>query len=435
MSGLYSPPDSPVPEGNAYTSMNNDDSAKYRRGILETLSSLRSLGLTQALDLPQIAVIGSQSAGKSSLIEALCRIKLPRSTGTCTRCPIEFRSQHAEHGWRAQVYIKLEMEDQGRSRWAEEIAFGDTLEDADLVEERIKQAQLAVLNPRIDRAVFLRGDPGPPGGLSFTRNRVVVRISGQDLADLSFVDLPGIISNTADQRNAGDIELVQKLISSYMRKKSTINLIVITCESDIETQAAGRLAAIYDPKGERTIGVITKPDRIEKGQERQWVPLITGQSQAYPLTNGWYCVKQPTTIEREDGCSWEGARVLETEFFDKAAEWSTIPTEYRTNLGTRNLAFKLGQILSNDVQKRLPAIRGEVERLAQINQLELSKLPSPPPHGARDLVQQLVTQFVRDAEKHLIKGNPSAGNEGVVQTIRKAHACLREELQEFAPQE
>ncbi|KAG9074041.1 hypothetical protein FS749_014441, partial [Ceratobasidium sp. UAMH 11750] len=347
MSGLYSPPASPAP---TYTSMNNDDSAKYRREILETLSSLRSLGLTQALDLPQIAVIGSQSAGKSSLIEALCKIKLPRSTGTCTRCPIEFRSQYADYEWRAHVYLKLEVEEQGRSRWSDEIAFGDALEDADLVEERIKQAQLAVLHPRVDPSVFLRGDPGPPGGLSFTRNRVVIRISGRDLADLSFVDLPGIIANTADQRNTGDIELVQKLISSYMRKKSTINLIVITCESDIETQAAGRLAAIYDPKGERTIGVLTKPDRIEPGQERQWIPLITGE--LHPLANGWYSVKQPATAEREKGYTWEDARDLESTFFENMPGWSAIPPECRTNLGTRNLAFKLGQILSSDVQKR-----------------------------------------------------------------------------------
>jgi len=346
-------------------------------------------------------------------------------------CPIEFRSQHADHEWRAHVYLKLEVEEQGRSRWADEVAFGDALEDADLVEERIKQAQLAVLHPRVDPALFLRGDQGPAGGLSFTRNRVVIRISGHDLADLSFVDLPGIIANTADQRNTGDIELVQKLISSYMRKKSTINLIVITCESDIETQAAGRLAAIYDPKGERTIGVITKPDRIESGQERQWIPLITGES--HPLANGWYCVKQPATAEREQGCTWEDARALVDTFFRNAPGWSAIPSECRTNLGTRNLAFKLGQTLSSDVQKRLPAIRDEVDRLAHENNLELNKLPSPPACGARDLIQQLVTRFVRDVEKHLIKGNPSAGNDGVVQTIRKAHSGLREELQEFAP--
>ncbi|KAG8695622.1 hypothetical protein FRC08_007653 [Ceratobasidium sp. 394] len=216
-----------------------------------------------------------------------------------------------------------------------------------------------------------------------------------------------------------------------MRKKSTINLIVITCESDIETQAAGRLAAIYDPKGERTIGVLTKPDRIEPGQERQWTPLITGE--LHPLANGWYSVKQPATAEREKGYTWEDARDLESTFFENMPGWSAIPPECRTNLGTRNLAFKLGQILSSDVQKRLPAIRDEVERLAQVNQLELDKLPSPPAYGARDLIQKLVTRFVRDVEKHLIKGNPSAGGDGVVQTIRKAHASLREELQEFAP--
>ncbi|KAG9127030.1 hypothetical protein FRC07_000957 [Ceratobasidium sp. 392] len=370
--------------------MNNDESAKYRREILEILSSLRSLG-----------------------------------------CPIEFRSQYAEHEWKAQVLLKIEIEDRGKSRWGDEIEFGDVIVDPELIEERIKQAQLAVLHPSTDPTVFLRGNLGPGDGLSFTRNRVIVKISGRELADLSFVDLPGIIANTADQRNTGDIELVQKLISSYMRKKSTINLIVITCESDIETQAAGRLAQIYDPKGERTIGVITKPDRIEDGQQRQWIPLITGESHA--LANGWFCVKQPSTSEREDGCTWENARTIENAYFNTAPGWSAISAEYRTNLGTRNLAFKLGQVLSSDVHKRLPTIRDEVERLIQANNLDLSKIPDRHPYGTRDLVQQLVTRFVRDVEKHLIKGNPSAGTEGVVQLIRSAHNTLRGELQDFAP--
>ncbi|KAG8679917.1 hypothetical protein FRC09_018622, partial [Ceratobasidium sp. 395] len=146
--------------------------------------------LTQSLDLPQIAVVGSQSAGKSSLIEALCQITLPRSTGTCTRCPIEFRSQYAEHEWRGQVLLKMEIEDRGKSRWGDEIAFGETITDPELIEDRIKQAQVAVLHPHLDPQIFLSGDPGPGGGLSFTRNRVIVKISGRELADLSFVDLP-----------------------------------------------------------------------------------------------------------------------------------------------------------------------------------------------------------------------------------------------------
>ncbi|CAE6527265.1 unnamed protein product [Rhizoctonia solani] len=425
-----SPPISPSPHGGHQASMNDDDSAKQRREVLGLLNSLRSLGLTQTLDLPQIAVIGSQSAGKSSLIEALCKIKLPRSTGTCTRCPIECQSQYADLPWRAQVFIKLERSDGEGSIMGEEIPFGDPLEDPDLVEERIRLAQLAVLNPHIDPELILAGEE-PQGGLSFTKNCVVVKLSGNDLADLSFVDLPGIIVSTSDIKNKGDIKLVQKLISSYMSKASTINLVVLTCESDYETQAAGLLAKKYDPSGERTIGVLTKPDRIEQGQEHQWIPLITGEKT--PLTNGWYCVKQLTARDREAGLTWEEARAQESEYFETAQGWSTIGHEHRPKLGSKNLAGKLGEVLSKEIKKRLPSIRLEVDRLSRANDFEIGKLPKDHPDGPRELVILLLTLLLQDIKEQLIDGDPCAGKQGVVQRIRVEHVIMCERLQEAAP--
>ncbi|QRV96048.1 hypothetical protein RhiJN_24066 [Ceratobasidium sp. AG-Ba] len=387
--------------------------------------------MSHVLELPLIAVIGGQSAGKSSLIEALCQIKLPRSMGTCTRCPIECQSSYADHPWSARVYLmKAESEDQGRSRWSSEIQFGDSMEDPDQLEERIKQAQLAVLHPKTDPAVFLNGDGPKEGGLSFTKNRVIIKVSGDQLADLSFVDLPGIIAN-APEKNVGDIELVQRLISSYMKKKSTINLIVITCEADFETQVAGSLARKYDPNGERTIGVITKPDRIEQKQEGQWIPLVTGK--VHPLAHGWFCTKQPSTVEREQGYLWPDARNLEQNYFKTAPGWSSVSGQHRLQLGTNYLASKLGQVLTTEVEKCLPVIRLEIAKLYEQNKAEQRKLPQLPPHGPRDLIQQLVTTFVRGAEKKLIKGDPNAGSEGVVQTTSRLNNEMRQELQWGAP--
>ncbi|QRV96043.1 hypothetical protein RhiJN_24061 [Ceratobasidium sp. AG-Ba] len=426
MAAPPSPPNSPQFNGGLHLSMNNDASAKFRRDILELLSSLRASGLSQVLQLPQIAVIGGQSSGKSSLIEALCQVKLPRSTGTCTR------SSYADHPWAARVYLmKAESDGQDRSRWSNEVPFGDPVHDPDLLEVRISQAQQAALHPRVDPSIFLNGGPGPEqGGLSFTKNRVIVKVSGDQLADLSFVDLPGIIANTTEE-NVGDIELVQKLISSYMRKKTTINLIVITCEVDFETQVAGRLARNYDPNGERTIGVITKPDRIEPHQEGRWIRLITGQE--HQLAHGWFCTKQPATHEREQGFTWQDARTQEDVYFRAAHGWSAIAGEHRNNLGTKQLAQKLGKVLTTEVEKCLPGIRQEIGRLIESNQAELRKLPELHPEGPRDLVQITVSDFVRAVEKHLIKGNPSVGQRGVVQTIREFLNEMRDELQEAAP--
>ncbi|CAE6440454.1 unnamed protein product [Rhizoctonia solani] len=426
-----SPPISPSPRDVHFTSMNDNDAAKQRREVLGLLNSLRSLGLTQTLDLPTIAVIGSQSAGKSSLIEALCKIKLPRSAGTCTRCPIECQSQYADTPWTAEVFLKFERTDRGSGAdVGGEVPFGGPLEDPNQVEDRIRRAQIAVLNPAVDPDVILGGEE-PTGGLSFTKNCVVVKLSGRELADLSFVDLPGIIVSTSDEKNKGDIKLVQKLISSYMSKASTINLIVLTCETDYETQAAGLLAKKYDPTGERTIGVLTKPDRIEQGQESQWIPLITGQQN--PLLNGWFTTKQLSTRDREAGLAWEQARAQESEFFDTEPGWSKVPERYRDNLGSKNLAMKLGEVLSKEIRKRLPAIRLEVDRLTRANDFELSKLPDDHPDGPRELVMQLLGQLLQDIKKQVIDGDPCAGEKGIVQQIRVKHVEMSEQMQEAQP--
>ena len=48
-----------------------------------------SLGNSVSIDLPQIAVVGSQSAGKSSVLENFVgKDFLPRGTGIVTRCPL-----------------------------------------------------------------------------------------------------------------------------------------------------------------------------------------------------------------------------------------------------------------------------------------------------------------------------------------------------------
>lgn len=88
---------------------------------------------------------------------------------------------------------------------------------------------------------------------------------------------------------------------------------------------------------------------------------------------------------------------------------------------------------STDKFDSLPSIRTEIDNLIRADNSELSKLPVRCPSGARDFVQRLVTRFVRDVEKQMIKGDPGAGDEGVVQAIRGGFEDLREYLQEAAP--
>ncbi|KAG9121093.1 hypothetical protein FRC07_003095 [Ceratobasidium sp. 392] len=127
--------------------------------------------------------------------------------------------------------------------------------DSTAMERRIAQAQLAVLCPNEDPNRFLAIDPNKfKASQGFTNNSVVVDISGEAQADLNFVDLPGLIVNVGDGGEASHINQVQQMVRSYISKTNTIILLVVSCNTDYETQGAGILAAEYDKKGERTVG-------------------------------------------------------------------------------------------------------------------------------------------------------------------------------------
>lgn len=162
-----------------------------------------------------IAVIGSQSAGKSSLIESISGITLPRAAGTCTRyctltslffvrsvsyigdrCPTECRLSYSDKPWACQVVLRKTFDKQGQPLGvAENILFGSAITKKSDVEERIRRAQRAILNPSMRPETFLSGPDGELDGkpeLSFSKNCVCLALSGPDLTDLSFCDLPGM---------------------------------------------------------------------------------------------------------------------------------------------------------------------------------------------------------------------------------------------------
>jgi hypothetical protein len=131
------------------------------------------------------------------------------------------------------------------------IPFGAVITDKGEVEERIRRAQRAILNPSTNHDIFLFGPDGEPAEgseLSFSKNCVCLELSGPDLTDLMFCDLPGtyscwyfmitslnrsegLIVNVSQGGNESDIELVRELVESYIIKPSCLILLTVTCES------------------------------------------------------------------------------------------------------------------------------------------------------------------------------------------------------------
>ncbi|KAI0042655.1 hypothetical protein FA95DRAFT_1610025 [Auriscalpium vulgare] len=398
--------------------------AEGRRRKLDLINPLRGTGAQIDLDLPVIAVLGSQSAGKSSLIEAISGITLPRAAGTCTRCPTECFLSYSVEPWRCVVTLHMVVDEYGKSLGTSRtIPFGEPMFRKSEVTERIRRAQRAILNPRIDPLNFLivNVEESEENQLSFSANSVCLQICGRDVDDLSFVDLPGLIPGG----DPVDSALVQSLAEMYITKPSCIILLTVTCETDYENQGSHRLAAKFDAQGSRTIGVLTKPDRIPAGEEDRWLTLIKDEA-GIP----WYSVKNPGSQAISNGISWEVARAEEREYYSQTPPWSELDWVYRQRLGTDKLTRCLSDILSQLISRRLPELQNELDSLLNKTTDAIARLPKPPPDEPVAEILRLVSRFTRAVEKQ-IEGTPSP--EGLLQGLREPQATFQTVIRKTAP--
>ncbi|KAF9521211.1 hypothetical protein BS47DRAFT_1386879 [Hydnum rufescens UP504] len=408
--------------------LGNTAAMRQRRRHFNLGNRLQSIGISADIELPQICVIGSQSTGKSSLIESISGVSLPRASGTCTRCPTECKLMMSEGPWQCEVALRFLFGNDGeRLPHVIHMPFGDIITDPSRVEERLRRAQIAILNPSIGRPDFPSSFLAQPIAdygrtISFSRNYISMDIRGPGVADLSFVDLPGIIASVVGDGNRNDIEEVKQLANQYCDNRSAIILLAVTCETDYENQGATEIQRSHDPHGKRTIGVLTKPDRIEKTNEARWLKFLENKSE--PLENGWFCVKLPGPADLENRISLAEAREQEARFFTQEP-WASL----RHHCSVPNLMERLGELLSNSIRDRIPQIKADIARVREETRRDLSRLP-PPVSNALSEALRMIADFQRVVEKE-VEGTTS--KHGLIQKIRAHEQQFRKDLRGTAP--
>ncbi|KAI0078419.1 hypothetical protein K474DRAFT_1744981 [Panus rudis PR-1116 ss-1] len=415
-------------EEQAAVGIAGSDYAARTRKLITLITDLRALGAQADFDLPRIAVIGNQSAGKSSLVEAISGITVPRASGTCTRCPMECRLTHTDHPWRCQVLLRWEHDAKGQKVKTREDKFGDVLTDKSELEERLRRAQTAILNPSTPAIRFLTGTipEDPPRELQFSSNVVCIDISGPDVTDLSFIDLPGLISNVAPGEDRSSIDAVRNMVREHIQG-NTLILLTITMRDDIDNQGAADLAHSEDPEGARTIGVLTKPDLIQYGEENAWVAILEGRR--HFLKHGYFVTKQPSPKELEELITFPEARAREQYFFANESPWKGLAS-LRDRMGTPNLTKELSRLLGAVINQALPDLRkSSKESHDELKEL-LARLPPPPPDNPAAKLLNLVTEFAHDIE-HLVRGDENF--EALIQNCRPAYHTLQIDIRSTAP--
>lgn len=331
----------------------------YSKELIAAIRKLESLDIDTTVPLPKFVVVGDQSHGKSSIVEAICGISMPRSAGTCTRCPFRITTTAARPGERWSCKITLQRRhvySRNSREWndasgAEDVPFTAVTDHAKLG-DMLRLAQIAVLNPHLDPATLLH--VGPPDqsnlALSFSFNAIDLHITGEDLPELSIVDLPGSVNVMPDQSEAHLVGMIEKLIKDYVKDEKALILLVASMDQDLETSTAFRLIGSCKAI-ERSMGVMTKPDLLVKGRFEYIRKVLNGET--FKLGFPWYIAKNSTQEDLDQNITHLEARRLEKDFFEQAP-WSSHLAEFKDRFGTKQLQNAISRRLVQHIENALP---------------------------------------------------------------------------------
>ncbi|KAJ7465067.1 P-loop containing nucleoside triphosphate hydrolase protein [Mycena latifolia] len=390
----------------------------YSKARLDILKQLRDAGIQQEVELPHVVAVGVQSAGKSSVNEAVSTLKLPRGVGTTTKCPMEFRLEHSTDSPSLSVDITLRFASD-----EEDVPFRSNLSDLNEIRRAIADAQERILNP----SLLGREIAATPrdSARTFSEDCVCVFAKGPNMHDLYFYDIPGVIEDVGDGQDPTQIDLIKNLVKKYVSKPNCIVLLVVSCEYDSEIGGVPRLIFTdSDPELKaRTVGVLTKVDTITKEEKwERWLEMFNNKTRK--LDNGWFAVKLPA----EGDISWEEARKEEREFFRDNKFWKSIRKEDRNRLGSEQLTRYISKLLSNLVAARLPAISREITSIINDCDAKLERLPLHTERDANDVVLTVIHKFSVDFSAHIQPGippKPFTTEVGLIYQVNQLYDAIR----------
>lgn len=323
--------------------------------LLDSVDRLRSQGIDHYVSLPQIIVCGDQSSGKSSVLEAISGVSFPVKSNLCTRFPTELILRKTQN---VGVTVSIvPHHSHSASERASLSNFREILDGFDTLPMLIEKAKTAMAIGSFGRA--------------FSKDLLRIEVSGPDRPHLTIVDLPGLIHSETKQQSAADIELVQDVVQSYMKETRSIILAVVSAKNDFANQIVLKLARAADKTGDRTLGVITKPDTLIPGSDSEAMYISLAKNLDVEFRLGWHVLRN---MDSETGI-WSLSKRDENEqhFFSEGI-WTTLP---HTILGIAVLRERLSKLLLAQIAAELPSLVDEIERKSAACLTQLQKLGQP----------------------------------------------------------
>lgn len=344
--------------------------------LLHLINYLRDLGFDDLPDandmnLPRIVVVGQQSTGKSSVLESICGIDLPRGAGTVTRNPIEIRMEQTDE-W--SCVIKAGKNDSG-VRASSESEIG----------ESIRQACRTVL-----------------GESRFSNEEVIVELNAPYVPTLTLIDLPGLVLQLPDVDTEEEEKYlcnkVKEMATSYAEKDDTIILLILPATEDIESSYA--FSIVREIKGlDRCVGVFTNMDVAPADRQKNTVKCLRNETKL-GLEYGYYAVRNRSTKEVGKKVTIKAARINEANFFKTQVDEEVRLCSDR--LGSDKLSMRLSQILAQKARRKLPQIWETLTNIERDAQQKLDSMPKVEKGEENLLIFGIAQNFSRALNREIV---------------------------------
>ncbi|TGZ65424.1 hypothetical protein CRM22_005892 [Opisthorchis felineus] len=287
-----------------------------------------SLNVPLGLELPQIAVVGSQSAGKSSVLENFVgRDFLPRGSGIVTRRPLVLQL----------VYDKTEYGEFLHLKNKKFTNFEEIRHEIEAETDRLTGTNKGISNIPIN-----------------------LRIHSPHVLNLTLIDLPGMTKVPVGDQPP-DIEIqIRNMIVEYIERDNCLILAVTPANTDLANSDALKLAKEYDPQGLRTIGVLTKLDLMDDGTDAREVL----ENRLLPLRRGYVGVVNRSQRDIDGKKDIAAALAAERRFFLGHPGYRHLADK----MGTPYLQRTLNQQLTTHIRDALPSMRNRLQ--SQLHNIE-----------------------------------------------------------------
>lgn len=322
--------------------------------------------------LPSVAVVGGQSSGKSSVLESIVgRDFLPRGSGIVTRRPLVLQLHKTEEG--SEEYAEfLHLPKRRFTDFA--LVRKEIQDETDRVTGKTKQIS-----------------PIP----------IHLSIYSPNVVNLTLIDLPGLTKVAVEGQPESIVKDIEDMVRLYVEKPNCIILAISPANQDIATSDAIKLAREVDPSGDRTFGVLTKLDLMDKGTNA----LDVLEGRAYRLQQPWVGIVNRSQAEINRNVDMMAARLKERDYFATSPDYSHLASR----MGSEYLAKLLSKHLESVIRARIPSITSLINKNIDELEAELDRLGRPVGVDAGAqlyTILELCRAFDKVFKEHLDGGRP-----------------------------